>query len=186
MKLMKYISALFFLMFIGVSVAQNSHTSTVNGHVIVFENLPNSIGGGKANRLSQVLNAYLESIVKSNYNQWYSQLSDSTKSRVIPVKFPKKFERLKSYNIETLDTIYIEKIILSNKLKTNETGDLYDVYIRFSSPLVTENRVSFDLLKGKSFNENDRFKMGINIALTNSKVFHVFLHKYQSSDKKNK
>jgi len=186
-KIMKIILTLIILMFCSAFFAQKTHTSTVNGHVFIFEELPNNLGLGKANRLSLVLNNYLEAIVKGDYDLWYAQLSDSTKSRVLPVKFPKKFERLEGYKVQQLDTVYVEIMdVVEGKLKTNEAGDLYNVVLRFQSPLMVGNRVSFDFLKRKEVNEMSKYKLGINISITEAKVFHVFFHKYNDSGNKRK
>ncbi len=182
---MKLIYTLFLSLAIGTLTAQD-YTTKVNNHVYIFDELPADIGQGKANRLVKVIDNYLTAVVNDDFDLWMEQISDSTKARVITEKFPRKFNRVKEYKISQLDTVYIETFTLSPSLMTNEAGDLYDLVLEFQYPLYTANRVSFDLLKRKKKVDMAKYKMGVNIANTDSKIFKFFLHKYVDSDKKKK
>lgn len=145
---------------------------------ITFKQLPADINQEEAADVAQLLYDYFDAIETKNYDKWFSQLSEQTKKRIEPPKFPRKFHRLVGLRLlewSQKEVVSFQKIDWPG---AQESGNTYAVVIKLPEGRKFTNRVGFDpLVSLEMDNEEDLF--GMQITQLEDGSFKVLIYKLE-------
>ncbi len=112
-----------------------------------FYEVPEGLSKKDVSAAANMMRNYFETIAKNDYEAWMTLLSEKTKERIIPAKFPRKFQRLVQYKIPTWNN---KRVMSFQELRIPEAeeGDapIYQVVLRLPEGKQLPNRVGFDPL----------------------------------------
>lgn len=145
---------------------------------ITFKELPADIDEEEAADVAQLLYDYFDAIETNNYDKWFSQLSEQTKNRIEPPKFPRKFHRLVGLHLQEWSQKEVVGFKKVDWPGAQEKGDTYAVMIKLPEGRKFTNRVGFDPLVSLDM-ENEEDLFGMQITQLEDGKFKVLIFKLE-------